>query len=221
MAEAFGNLENMEREFGTTNLGLGHDLQLAEQYSRAGIMGEWSYASTGAFLRRFSEGEQVAYEGALSNIPLVVAEAHTWEHILEFRGDPEAKRKYRDLRLWLRSGLKAESSQHAADIIGQKIDDYGWAIERHGLQTSLGALKTVFDWRESKLIFAAMGLAGVMGSPLWAALAGGLGIAMQVGALITERHLDAKEIGRGPNREVAILYEVQKRFGNPETKAHT
>src|SRR5678815_3128583 len=44
MAEAFGNLENMEREFGTTNLGLGHDLQLAEQYSRAGIMGEWSYA---------------------------------------------------------------------------------------------------------------------------------------------------------------------------------
>lgn len=190
----------------------GYDSQLATEYSQAGIMGEWSYASTGAYLRRFSEGEQVAYEGALSNIPLVAAGATPWEQILAFRSDPEAMRKYRDLRLWLRAGLKAESAQHTADIIGQKIDDYRWAIERHGLQTSLGALKTVFDWKESKLTLAATGFAVAMGGPVWGAMAGGLSIAMQVGAWLTERRLDAKDISRGPNREVAILYDIQERF---------
>jgi len=191
---------------------LGFDRKLADEYSQAGIMGEWTYASAGAYLRRFAEGESIAYEGALSNIPLVAAGAAPWDQILGFRADPEAVRKYRDLRLWLRSGLKAESAQHAADIIGQKIEDYRWAIGRHGLQTSLGAFKTIFDWKDSRLIVAVAGFAAATGGPIWAAMAGGLGIAMQVGAWLTERRLDKKDVARGPNREVAILYDVQERF---------
>jgi len=192
---------------------LGYDRELATQYAQAGIMGEWSYGSSGAFLRRFSEGEQRAYEGALSNIPLVLAESAAWDQILAFRADADAVAKYRDLRLWLRSGLKAESVQHAADIIGQKVDDYRWAIKRHGLQTSLGAFKTIFDWKESKLSLAATGLAAATGGPMWAALAGGLSVAVQIGAWVAERRLDARDVSRGANREVAILYDMQERFG--------
>ncbi|MFN8581365.1 MAG: hypothetical protein U0163_10365 [Gemmatimonadaceae bacterium] len=192
---------------------LGYDRELAARYATAGIMGEWSYGSSGAYLRRFSEGEQRAYEGALSNIPLVLAESAPWDQILAFRADAEAVSKYRDLRLWLRSGLKAESVQHAADIIGQKVDDYRWAIKRHGLQTTLGAFKTIFDWKESKLSLAATGLAAATGGPMWAALAGGLSVAVQIGAWIAERRLDARDVSRGTNREVAILYDMQERFG--------
>jgi hypothetical protein len=65
----------------------------------------------------------------------------------------------------------------------------------------------------AKLTLAATGFAVVMGGPLWAAMAGGLSIAMQVGAWLTERRLDAKDNSRGPNREVAILYNMQKTFG--------
>lgn len=191
---------------------LGFNRELVSRYSQAGIMGEWTYASSGAYFRRFSEGENIAYEGALSNIPLVAAGTASWDQILDFRSDPDAVRKYRDLRLWLRSGLKADSAQHAADIIGQKIEDYRWSIKRHGLQTTLGAFRTIFDWKESKLSVAVTGLAAVTGGPMWATLAGGLSIAMQVGAWLTERRLDAKDNVRGPNREVAILYDVNERF---------
>lgn len=192
---------------------LGFDRNLTAQYAQVGIMGEWSYGSSGAYVRRFSEGVKVAYEGALSNIPLVTAEAATWKQIAAFRSDADAVAKYRNLRLWLRSGLKAESAQHAADLIGQKIDDYRYAIKRHGLQTSLGAFKTIFDWKESKLSLAATGFAAATGGPLWAALAGGISVALQVAAWVTERRLDAKDIVRGANREVAILYDMQERFG--------
>lgn len=95
---------------------------------------------------------------------------------------------------------------------GFRIDDYRWAIRRHGLQTSLGALKTIFDWKESRLTVAVAGFAAVTGGPILAAMAGGLGIAMQVGAWLTERRLDKKDFARGPNREVAILYDLQERF---------
>ena len=191
---------------------LGFDARLASEYSLAGVMGEWTYASSGHYLRRFAEGETLAYEGALSNIPIVSVGAASWDQILDFRSDPEAVRKYRDLRLWLRAGLKADSIQHASDIVGQKIDDYRWAITRHGLQTSLGALKTVFDWRDSKMTLTAIGLAAATGGPVWAAMAGGLSIAIQVGAWLTECRLSEKDVGRGLNREVAILYDVQERF---------
>lgn len=217
IAQAFAGYsqEQINKELGISAADpdpLGFDRELSSLYSQEGIMGEWTYASTGAYLRRFSAGENIAYEGALSNIPLVAVGSASWDHILAFRSDAEAVRKYRDLRLWLRAGLKAESAQHAADIIGQKIEDYRWAIERHGLQTTLGAFKTIFDWKESKLAVAAAGIAAAAGGPVWAIIAGGLSIAMQVGAWLAERRLDDKDIVRGPNREVAILYDVQERF---------
>ena len=137
---------------------------------------------------------------------------HPGSKYLDFRSDPEAVRKYRDLRIWLRSGLEAQSAQHATDIIGQKIDDYQWAVKRHGFQTSLGAFKAIFDWKESKLTVAASAFAALTGGPIWAALAGGLGIAAQVGALLAERRLAAQDTIRGPNREVAILYDIQERL---------
>lgn len=216
IAQAYGDTATAERMLSISlNRGgsLGHDLEVAREYANAGIMAEWSYTDAGAFLRRFSEGERISYEGALSNIPLIRTEAASWDQILEFRADPNAVRKYRDLRLWLRSGLSAQSAQHAADIIGQKIEDYRWSIRQHGFETTLGALKALFDWKDSKLALAAGGVAVAAGGPIWGALAGGLGIGFQIGAYLVERRLQKEEKARGANREVAILYDIQERFG--------
>ena len=104
VAAAFGHTTTMEEMTGVSAGdpdALGHDLHLSQLYASAGIMAEWSYTNAGAFLRRFSDGEQAAYEGALSNLPLIHASVASWAQILAFREDPEAVKKYRDLRLWL------------------------------------------------------------------------------------------------------------------------
>jgi hypothetical protein len=103
----------------------------------------------------------------------------------------------------------AQTPQHAADIIGQKIEDNRWAIRRHGSQTSLGALKTIFDWKRSSFAIGASGAAAVIGGPVWAAIAGGLTMGVQAGAWVLERRIDEIDVGRGANREVAILYDIQ------------
>ncbi len=211
LAQASAPGSDPEELFGAESLDF--DLQLSRRYVDAGIMAEWTYASTRPYLRRFTEGERIAYEGALNNIPLVTASEVSWEQIISFRKDQEAVRKYRDLRLWLRSGLGAESVLHASDIIGQKIENYRWAIRKHGLQTSIGTFKQVFDWKASPLTLAAAGGAGLVGGPIWGTIVGGLAIAAQVGAWIAERNLKSEEVRRGPDREVAILYDIQEKLG--------
>lgn len=194
------------------------DQMLGECYAKIGIMAEWTYVDRRAFLRRFSEGERTAYEAALNHIPLIDASETSWDQVLQFRSDDESVRKYRDLRLWLRSSLQAQSVAHATDIIGQRLDDYRWAIRKHGFQTSIGALKTLLDWHRAGLTVAASGVAAVVGGPLWSAIAGGLGTAIQIGTWIAERKLNQLDVARGANREVAILYDIQERFGLPNSE---
>lgn len=60
----------------------------------------------------------------------------SWEQILEFRQDRGASRKYRNIRLWLRDGLHAETITEASELVEKKIEDYEWAIRKHGLKYS-------------------------------------------------------------------------------------
>jgi hypothetical protein len=185
---------------------------LTRMYWNAGIMASWSFGERGLY-RRFSEGECVAYQGALQNLPVVLGDGVSWDEILEFRHDKEATRKYRDLRVWLSEGVKATSAEHAADIIGQKIENYRWAINKHGLKTKLGAVTQLFQWKESSLAVAAGGAIGAIVGPLYGAIAGGLVALGQVGIYIGQQSIDRKEVLRGADREVAILYEAQEKFG--------
>jgi hypothetical protein len=192
------------------------DFHLARIYREAGIMAECTYGAAGLYFRRFTEGEVTAYEGALNNITIVNGDAISWDQIIEFRKDPESVRKYRDLRLWLRSGLQAESVGHETDIIGQKIDDYGWAIQKHGFETTIGAFKQLFDWKKSGFTVAAASAAGALAGPVGASIVTGLTIAAEIGVSLVERKLQAKEIERGENRSIAILYDIQQRFGQKQ-----
>jgi hypothetical protein len=61
-------------------------------------------------------------------------------------------------------------------------------------------------------IAAAGGIAAFSG-PLFGALAGGLVALGQVGIYICEQSISQKEVLRGADREIAILYKAQEKFG--------
>lgn len=85
---------------------------------------------------------------------------------MEFRRDAEATGKYRDLRLWLQDGISGQSVAHATDIIDQKIDDYSWAIRKHGLSTVPGAVTYLFDWKKSAVMAPTTAAGNGRGWPL-------------------------------------------------------
>lgn len=188
------------------------DRELEESYRNRGIMGTWCASERGLFIKRFSEGETVAYQGALNNLPIVSADI-TWEEVRSFREDRESVRKYRDLRLWLGESLKASSERHATDLIAQRIEDYRWAVSKHGLQTATGALANLWDWKQSVALAAGAGAASTLSGAAVAALIAGLAITSGIGAYFVERKITEKDVSRGTGREVAILVDIQDRFG--------
>lgn len=188
------------------------DRELEQGYRDRGVMGTWCANENGLFFERFSKGETDAYQGALNNLPIVSADIG-WDEVRSFREDRGAVRKYRDLRLWLADGLASESEQQATDLIAQRIEDYRWAIRKHGLETVTGVLANLWDWRQSMALVAGVGAAATTGSAAIAALVAGLSVTSGVGAYFAKRRLSREDVGRGPGREVAILVDIQNRFG--------
>ncbi len=155
-------------------------------------------------------GSELAYQGVLENVPVAIEEALTWPQIAEFRSDVEARRKYRDLHLWLERGLQAESERQAADLIAQQLDDYRWAIRKHGIGTAIEAVASLVSL--SAIVPSAGGMAAeaMRLDPMSGALIGGSLAVIGSGAWVAKRLLDLRDLKRGKHREVAYLYDVQK-----------
>jgi hypothetical protein len=159
-------------------------------------------------------GKQKAYIAALNNIPIISENEVSWENIVEFRNDKKALKKYRALRSWLNCGLVADSVAQATDIIGKKIDDYQWAIKKFGLKTINGYVRFIINSNNLLSVASAGGIVALMTGKSWEALlGGGLVVTANTLAWFTERLIDFHDIKRS-NSEIAILYEIKKKFGS-------
>ncbi len=183
-------------------------------YQNAGVTIIPSFADNKDFSTQYGKGEAIAYQAILANLPVVNEDHLDWEQILQFRRDKESVRKYRDLRLWLQHSLNAESEQHATDLISQKIDDYRWAIEKHGMQTFSEGITQIYDWKDVATAGATSSVVAMLGGgPIASALVAALTVAPKIVAWVTDRRVALKDVERGENREIAIIYEAQERFG--------
>ncbi len=189
---------------------------LTAKYDTEGIAIVPIYHQFLDFSDTYKDGETIAYEAALTQIPMVSNEDISWDQVFQFRSDPESVAKYRNLRMWLQHSLKADSKQHAVDLIAQKLDDYRWSIEKHGLKTKSGSLSQILDV-EKAFIPVASGIAtGAIAGPIWGTLVGGLVALGKVGIWLSERRVDLADVRRSDkNREVAIIYDSQKQFRDP------
>jgi hypothetical protein len=183
-------------------------------YQKVGVTVIPSFADNKEFSTQYGKGEAVAYQAVLANLPVVNEDFLDWEQILQFRSDKEAVRKYRDLRLWLHHSLNAESVQHATYLISQKIDDYRWAIKKHGMQTVSKGLTQIYDWKDLATAGATSTVVGALGGgPIVSALFAVITVVPKIAAWVIDRRVTLRDVERGKNKEIAIIYEAQKRFG--------
>jgi hypothetical protein len=158
-------------------------------------------------------GKSQAYRAALDGLEIIDEKSLTPDQVNEFRGDREARRKYRELHRWLSSGLQAGSVGEASDILHAKLDAYDWAIRKHGLKTVTGALHTLLDSRQLAAIAGGAGLGAMMAGPVWGAVAGGLLVGANVATWLADRATELEDVRRGKDSEIAIIYEARKKFG--------
>lgn len=159
------------------------------------------------FENDYPTGNAIVYQAILNNIPIVSPELE-WKQVLDFRQDKDARRKYRSMRVWLSDALASKSLEEATDLIGTKLEDYQWALKKHGLQSAVGTITQVLDSKQLAAIAAAGGVTALMGAPIWGLLAAGSLVVAKTAIRLAERRIEHEDFKR-ENAAIAAIHEIR------------
>jgi hypothetical protein len=154
----------------------------------------------------YHEGDRQVVTSIVSNLEIVDERMLTWEQVLDFRCDEEAQRKYRRFLHWLDKEMVGKSQNFIEDEITEKLEDYAWALRKHGIKTVLGTIEEALD---GKYFLGASGVA-LAGYPELGALAAGVVIAGKMIVKLLRRRLEFEDVERGANSEISWVYELKK-----------
>jgi len=185
---------------------------LAESFAKNNIIVTPTFESKQSFQYEYPDGNSLACQAVLNNIAIVDNDAISWNQVLEFRKDPEAARKYRALRIWLHEGIEAKSISQATDIIGKKIDDYEWAIKKHGLKTITGILTSFFDLKTVSALATGAGFGAFAGGSVGASLIAGLIVTSKIVATVADKKIDLEALNKDKYSQIALICEIKEQF---------
>ena len=161
----------------------------------------------------YEPSNEYLIDAVAKNLPSVVESKASWLQICEFRKDRHALQDYRRIRLWLTSGIKAQSSAHAADIVAQQIDDYETALRKHGFETSLGILTQLLEPKSLISAATGAGLAAYLDGPVTASLVGSGVMVGQVALWLAKRHFERISLEQyNTTNNVLLLHRIREKF---------
>ncbi len=148
-----------------------------------------------------TRSQTLGLEVCLASVPTVLDAELTWEQVAQLRADRDAVARLNRLRRWFTTDLLGKDEREVRAILEQRLDDYRYALRKHGIQTALAGATSV-------LSFAAgpTALSAITASPL-AVAAGGLALASGALAWIGTKLIERADLERS---EVAYLYDVRK-----------
>jgi len=148
----------------------------------------------------------------LSNINLIDTSKVTWEQIIEYRKDVTAKKKIRNLRLFLNTNYQGKSLAFIEDDLGKRLDEYCTTCKDWGFDTITSTISAVMDSEKLIPLIAGSTGATLFGGPL-------AGLAIGGGILIANIALNVVKGKHAFNKfkrdhELAYIIEAKERFGN-------
>jgi len=146
----------------------------------------------------------------LSDLAIVDEKKLVWEQVQQFREDKDARSKLRRLIHWLDADMIGKSEQFVREEIAKKLDDYEWALKKHGIVTILGTITGALDGKFLTGASAAGALIALLKDPGIATLAATGLVLTKAAVAISEKLIDLEDIRRGPNSEVSFIHEVKR-----------
>ncbi|MCX5889368.1 MAG: hypothetical protein NTY36_07935 [Deltaproteobacteria bacterium] len=170
------------------------------------------YESIDSLKEEYQPGNKEIIFAAIKNIGIVDEDKLEWSQVMEFRKDLNARKKYRRMIHWLDTEMVGRPANFIADRIAIKLEDYEWALKKHGIEAVTGCLSRIIDPKFIAASSVAMG-SFAFGWDKFIAAIGGLGLlAGQVAISITKAALDINDRRRGKDSEIAYVYEMKKKL---------
>ena len=149
--------------------------------------------------------ERVGLQLCLELFPMIDETKLSWQQVLELRKDKLAQRKLIRLKQWFSTDLVKMEPDKVQATIEKKLDEYEWALKKHGVQTIVGGLTTVIP------ILVGPSFIQILKSNQLEIALGGIAFASGALAWITTKMIEKQEIKQS---EVAYIYDVQKLTAN-------
>ncbi len=162
--------------------------------------------------RDFPTGKYEVLTASISNIALVDEANLNWSQILEFRKDPDARNKYRRFVRWVDAELKDKTPEEVEDLIAIRLDDYEWAVRKHGMKNKLGTLSTILEPKFLSTVSVTLAASAFAGAGIWTALVGGALVAGKALLHFGTTFVDSLDEQRKTNYEVAYVYDIKSRL---------
>ena len=185
-------------------------LLCSDQVTRYELSPTLFYANKTSQQADFSSGPRSVLTAALTNLQIVKEEDLSWEQVEEFRRDDSARQKYRRLVRWIDRELECNDCAAIEDMIAIRLDDYEWALKKHGLKASLGSLSSVIDPKFLSATSVAVGGITLAAGEIWGLFVGTSIVIGKVAAEFATMKIDGEDERREKNFEIAYVHEVKK-----------
>lgn len=141
-----------------------------------------------------------AYEICLSNIPIIVEERLKWKQVKDIRKDTASIEKIRRFRRWVDLELSGKSRNEVLELLESAMDDYKYALKKHGIMTAIGGLTTIISATSTVL--------GALSGDFSAQISAGLAVS---GGLITYTATQLSDYFEKKREPIALIYELEKK----------
>ncbi len=153
------------------------------------------------------------YSVLLNEIPIIDFDTVSFENILELRSDKISKLKIIRLREFVTKEIgNNKSLSQIIDDINIKIEDYKFALKKHGCETKIGYINQIVNYKDFIKSISPLFIGQLTGNELTGLIASGLIISGSMTINFIENKIKSEEIKNKFNKnEIAILYDIIKK----------
>jgi len=150
---------------------------------------------------------------SIANMPIVETTNVDWLQIVEFRKDENARKKLRNLRLFLYENYADKEKAYIEDDLLKRLDNYYSSCEDWGFETKTSILSVVLDSKNLQTTFAATAGAALFGAPIVMGASLLIGASIEIGkiALTIAKQKHALQNLRR-DHELAYIIEAKEKF---------
>jgi len=150
---------------------------------------------------------------SLIDMPLINADKASWDHIMQFREDNEARKKLRRLKLFLIENYTGKDRRFIEDDLHQRLDDYKNVTKDWGFETITSTLSILLSSKSLAGVGGAALVSVLLGAPALAAAASVTGACIELGKI--SLHLAKRRYGLSTLRRdhpLSYLIEAKDTF---------
>lgn len=137
----------------------------------------------------------------MANLPEIDEVSLEWKQVEEFRRDKDSVVKLRRFKLWLLTELFEKSKEEVECIFEKELDDYKFALKKHGIMTAMGGCTTILS--------ASATILQSLNNGVFNEIAAGVAVTSGISLFVSQQIMKYIQTNRRP---IAYIYDIARKF---------